>query len=74
MMFLSFEQLTARGVEVDVKDDGLYLTIKNRWPQKAITNFRDFCLGIGLTEQESDDLAGYAETIGMMGAIKKSMS
>lgn len=74
MMFLSFEQLTARGVEVDVKDDGIYLTTQNHWPQKAMTNFRDFCLGIGLTEQESDELAGHAETIGMMGAIKKSMS
>ena len=73
-MFVNFKELEARGVETHVTPDGVELTAQNHWPQKAVTNFRDFCLGIGLTEQESDELAGYAETIGMMGAIKKSIS
>lgn len=74
MMFLNYKELSARGVEVHPTEDGLELVAQNNWSQKATTNFRDFCLGIGLTEQESDELAGYAETIGMMGAIKKSIS
>ncbi len=73
-MFLDYKELQARGVEVHATQDGLELTAQNHWPQKAMTNFRDFCLGIGLTDQESDELAGHAEIIGMMGAIKKSCS
>jgi hypothetical protein len=73
-MFLRYDALSGHGVEVRPHDDGLELIPQTKWSSKAQTNFRDFCLGIGLTEQESDELAGYATTISIMGAIKKAMS
>lgn len=72
-MFLRYDALQAHGVEVRPHDDGLELIPTAQWPSKAQANFRDFCLGIGLTEQESDELADHATSISLMGAIKKAI-
>jgi hypothetical protein len=72
-MFIRYDALQAQGIEVRPHDDGLEIIPQKHWSKQAQVNFRDFCLGIGLDEKDSEDLASYAETVSVMGAIKKSI-